>query len=116
MTAMSYKGLSARVEFDAEDEIFTGRIAGINDVVGFHAETASGLKAAFYEAVDSYLDACAQVGKPPERAFSGKLMLRVSPELHQRLALEAQLSGKSLNQLGEEVLSGYLAGHQGITA
>ncbi|MGJ3629913.1 type II toxin-antitoxin system HicA family toxin [Sphingomonas sp. MMS24-JH45] len=70
VTAMSYKGLSARVEFDADDEIFTGRVAGINDVVGFHSDTASGLKEAFREAVDGYLDACASIGREPERAFS----------------------------------------------
>jgi predicted HicB family RNase H-like nuclease len=116
MSAMSYKGLSARVEFDAEDELFTGRIAGINDVVGFHADTAGGLKEAFHEAVDGYLDACAKAGKEPERAFSGKLMLRVKPELHQRLALEAELSGKSLNQFGEEVLAAYLADRRDVAA
>jgi predicted HicB family RNase H-like nuclease len=55
-----YKGYSARVEFDDEDEIFVGRIAGINDVVGFHADTVEDLKAAFHEAVDDYLATCAR--------------------------------------------------------
>lgn len=109
MNTMTYKGLAARVEFDAEDEIFVGRIAGINDVVGFHADNAKDLKEAFHDAVDGYLEACKEAGKEPERAFSGKLMLRVKPELHQQLALAAELLGKSLNQLSEELLVRSLA-------
>ena len=35
---MSYKGYSARIDYDDEDGIFTGRIAGIRDGVGFHAD------------------------------------------------------------------------------
>ena len=105
MTVLSYKGFAARVEFDAEDELLVGRIAGINDVVGFHAETVRDLAEAFHEAVDDYIDTCRSAGKEPERAYSGKLMLRIRPELHQALALKASLAGKSLNQIGEEALA-----------
>lgn len=105
MNVMTYKGLSARIEFDAEDGLLVGRIAGINDIVGFHADNARDLVETFRGAVDDYLDTCASIGKEPERAFSGKLMLRVRPELHQALVLKAELAGKSLNQLGEEVLA-----------
>ncbi len=100
----SYKGYTARVEFDAEDEIFVGRLAGVNDVVGFHADTVEGLKAAFHEAVDDYLATCQKAGKSPEKPFSGRVMFRVAPETHARAALAAQLSGKSLNQWAEEAL------------
>lgn len=100
----SYKGYTARIEFDAEDEIFTGRIAGISDVVGFHADTVKGLKAAFREAVDDYLDTCARLSKPPQKAYSGQLMFRVSPELHASAAVAAEVAGKSLNAWAEEVL------------
>jgi predicted HicB family RNase H-like nuclease len=105
MKAMNYKGYAARVEFDAEDEIFTGRIAGIRDVIGFHADNVADLKEAFHEAVDDYLDTCAKTGKEPQRPYSGNLMLRVGPEVHSKAALAAELSGKSLNQWGEEVLA-----------
>jgi len=107
--AMSYKGYSARVEYDDDDGIFFGRIAGIRDGVGFHADNVAGLKEAFHEAVDDYLETCAKVGKAPAKPYSGKVMLRVSPELHARLALAAELKGKSINQLGEEALEGALA-------
>jgi predicted HicB family RNase H-like nuclease len=112
MKALSYKGFSAAVEFDADDMIFVGRVAGLNDVVGFHANTVDGLVQAFEEAVDDYLETCAMIGKPPEKAHSGKVMLRVSPELHARLARAAELAGKSLNQWGEEVLERALEGER----
>ena len=116
MTLMTYKGFAARIEFDADDELFVGRVAGINDVIGFHADTAQELKAAFHDAVDGYLDACAKIGKAPERAYSGKLMLRVRPELHQQLALASEASGRSINQIGEEALAAYVGRKVGLAA
>jgi predicted HicB family RNase H-like nuclease len=102
---MSYKGYSARVEYDDEDGIFVGRIAGIRDVVGFHADSVSELKEAFHEAVEDYLETCASIGKEPQKAFSGQMMFRVSPDLHRKAAVAAELAGKSLNQWAEDVLS-----------
>jgi len=98
------KGYAARVEFDAEDRIFFGRIAGIADGVGFHSDTVDGLVAAFEEAVEDYLETCARLGKQPDRPYSGKLMLRVDPSVHAKAALAAKLTGQSLNQFGEEAL------------
>ncbi len=105
MKAMSYRGYAARIEFDVEDEIFAGRVAGIRDVVGFHADNVEDLKAAFHEAVDDYLATCEAVGKEPQKSYSGNLMLRVGTDVHSRAALAAELSGKSLNQWSEEVLA-----------
>lgn len=102
---LTYKGYSAKIEFDAEDRIFFGRLAGINDGVSFHADTVAELIEAFHEAVEDYLETCAKIGKKPERAYSGKLMLRVDPALHARVARAAELSGKSINQWGEEALN-----------
>jgi len=102
---LEYRGYSAAVEFDADDELFAGRIAGISDVIGFHADTVSGLKAAFRESVDDYLAACQKIGKAPEKPYSGKVMFRIAPAVHAQAALAAQLEGKSLNQWGEEALA-----------
>jgi predicted HicB family RNase H-like nuclease len=101
---LRHKGYSARVEFDADDRIFFGRLAGIADGVGFHADTVEGLVAAFEDAVDDYLETCARIGKKPDKPYSGKLMLRVDPSVHAKAALAAQLAGKSLNQFSEEAL------------
>ncbi len=56
MTVLTYQGYSAQVEYDADDKIFFGRIAGLRDGVGFHAETVEGIRVVFKEAVDDYLD------------------------------------------------------------
>jgi predicted HicB family RNase H-like nuclease len=108
MNILSYKGFAAAVEFDADDMILIGRIAGINDVIGFHGDRPQDLVAAFRDAVDDYLDTCAKLGKEPERTYSGKVMLRVEPEVHASIALAAQLTGRSINQLGEEALRVYV--------
>ncbi|MGV3551853.1 type II toxin-antitoxin system HicB family antitoxin [Rhizobium sp.] len=105
MNAMHHKGYSARIDYDDEDEIFFGHLVGINDIIGFHAETVAELKAAFIEAVEDYLATCAQIGKEPNKPYSGKLMFRVKPELHANAARAASLEGKSLNQWAEEVLT-----------
>nr|WP_244494745.1 type II toxin-antitoxin system HicB family antitoxin [Ensifer sp. Root127] len=63
MNTMTYNGYHARIEFDAEDEVFFGRIAGISDVIGFHGDSVAELKKAFHEAVDDYLETCRKLAK-----------------------------------------------------
>ncbi|HWK44354.1 MAG TPA: type II toxin-antitoxin system HicB family antitoxin [Stellaceae bacterium] len=104
MNKLSYGGFMARVEFDAEDGLFVGRIAGINDVVGFHADTVASLIETFHEAVDDYVMTCERLGREAQKPYSGKLMFRVAPETHATAALAAEMAGKSLNQWGEEAL------------
>ncbi|NML76898.1 type II toxin-antitoxin system HicB family antitoxin [Rhizobium sp. S-51] len=105
MNVMHYKGFSARIEFDAEDEIFFGNIAGLDDVVGFHGESVNQLKQAFHDAADDYIETCRKLGREPHKSYSGKMMFRVDPDVHARAARAAELSGKSLNQWAEEALS-----------
>ena len=101
---MIYKGYMARIEFDERNEIFVGKIIGIADSISFHGETVEELKDDFHAAVEHYLADCAASGRTPLKAASGKLMLRVSPEVHARALTIAKTSGKSLNQWAEEVL------------
>ena len=104
MKGMVYNGYAARIEFDPDDEIFFGKIAGIRDSVSFHADTVADLKAAFHEAVDDYVATCEKVGKAPQKPYSGNLMLRVDPAVHSAAAVAAELAGKSLNEWSEEVI------------
>ncbi|MBL4767323.1 MAG: type II toxin-antitoxin system HicB family antitoxin [Rhodobacteraceae bacterium] len=104
MNAMTHEEYSARIEFDAEDEIFFGKIAGIQDVVGFHADTVMDLKAAFHEAVDDYVATCTKIGKDPQKPYFGKVMFRINPETHRRAAVSAELAGVSLNQWAEDII------------
>lgn len=104
MNTMSYKGYAARVEFDPEDRIFVGHLAGVRDIVGFHGASVDELEHAFHEAVDDYLAACKKLGQSPERPASGKLMLRIAPEDHAAALRAAELAGMSLNQWAGETL------------
>ncbi|WP_438866117.1 type II toxin-antitoxin system HicB family antitoxin [Pseudomonas abieticivorans] len=102
---MNYKGYAARIEYSEEDGLFVGHIAGIRDVVGFHGESVQELRTAFYEAVDDYLSACEKFGRAPQKPYSGKLSLRLEPELHATVALKAELSHKSINQWVSDALN-----------
>ena len=102
---MSYNGYNARIAYDDDDGIFFGRIAGIRDGVGFHADNVAQLRAAFHEAVDDYLATCAKLGKSPQRPYSCYVMFRITPEAHARVALAAEVAGMSLNQWAAEKLT-----------
>jgi predicted HicB family RNase H-like nuclease len=62
MNTMNHKGYIARIEFDEEDRIFTGRLMGIEDIVTFHGESVAELETAFHDAVNHYLEVCAKRG------------------------------------------------------
>ncbi|MCK5689410.1 type II toxin-antitoxin system HicB family antitoxin [Myxococcota bacterium] len=104
MNSMTYSGYTARIEYDDEDEIFVGHLAGIRDIVSFHGVTVDELKATFHEAVDHYLAVCKERDEKPQKPYSGNLMLRVSADIHAAVATAAQVDGKSINQWASEVL------------
>ena len=104
MSMMMYKGYIARIEYSEEDGCFVGHIAGIRDVIGFHGESVSELRAAFADAVEDYLETCEKLGRAPQKPYSGKIMLRVDPVLHARVAALAEAQGKSLNAWTQELL------------
>ncbi len=101
---MTYKGYKARIEFDPRDDIFAGKIVGTADSITFHGATVKELRADFQAAVDHYIADCEATGRTPLKAASGKMMLRVSPEVHAKALATAKTLGKSLNQWAEEVL------------
>lgn len=104
MTPMHYKGYAAKIEYSDEDGCFIGHIAGIRDVVGFHGDSVEEMRAAFHEAVEDYLDTCEKIGRAPQKLYSGKVMLRIEPALHAKVAMRAEASGKSLNQWARDAL------------
>ncbi|GAB2956070.1 type II toxin-antitoxin system HicB family antitoxin [Aquaspirillum soli] len=104
MNLMTYKDYSARIEYSDEDGCFIGHIAGIRDVVGFHGESVAELRAAFEEAVDDYLVTCEKLNRSPQRPYSGKVMLRIDPSIHAKVAMLAEAQGKSINAWAQEAL------------
>ncbi len=105
INTMVYKGYTARVEFDPRDEIFVGRVLGIEDRITFHGETVAKLRAGFHTAIDHYMADSAAQGRTPQRPYSGKILLRLPPEVHARVAMIAEAKGKSLNQWAAEILA-----------
>jgi predicted HicB family RNase H-like nuclease len=95
---MKYKRYEATVEFDAEDRVFHGRVAGLRDVVTFEGDSVEALERAFRESVDDYLALCKEQGQPPDKPFSGQFLVRIDPDLHRKAAMAAERAGKSLNR------------------
>ncbi|MET3120892.1 putative HicB family RNase H-like nuclease [Oxalobacteraceae bacterium GrIS 2.11] len=110
MNAMTHKGYLAKIDYSDEDELFTGRLAGIDDVVGFHGSSVTELKAAFVEAVEDYIDTCKKLGKKPQKTYSGRFVLRIEPEINARAAIAAETEGKSLNAwIGDAIIEKQLS-------
>ena len=104
MNTMNHKGYTARIEFDERDNIFVGRVLGLHTMISFHGETVTELRSALETAIEEFLRDCKEKAVRPEKPASGKLMLRVPPEVHGAALVAAQAAGKSLNQWATEVL------------
>lgn len=95
---MEYQGYHAQIEYDAEDEIFVGKVFGLADSLNFHGTSVSELEEMFHQSIDNYLQMCAETGKTPEKEFKGSFNIRISPELHKEISLHAAQEGITLNQ------------------
>ena len=92
-----YKGYTATVQFDPDEMLLHGRIDNIRDVVTFHATSTSEVQREFEAAVDDYLAYCAEREEEPEKPYSGRILVRMEPELHRAFATTAERAGQSLN-------------------
>jgi predicted HicB family RNase H-like nuclease len=101
---LEHRGYRGHVEYDDEARLFHGEVAGLRDVVTFQGRSVEEIEESFRDSVEDYLEYCEQRGEDPDRAYSGKFLVRVDPELHRKVALRAELEGKSLNQLISEQL------------
>jgi predicted HicB family RNase H-like nuclease len=105
---LEYKGYHTKVEFDSVDFVLRGKIEGITDYVNFECMTIKDVEKEFHNAVDDYLKFCAEVGKNPEKEYKGSFNIRISPELHRRLALLAFANGDTLNASVEKAIAAYV--------
>jgi predicted HicB family RNase H-like nuclease len=94
---MEYKSYIGTVTFDEDAELFHGEVINLNDVITFQSDTVEGLKREFQASVDDYLEFCEQRGERPDKPFSGKLTLRIDPDLHRDLYIKSRKENKSLN-------------------
>ena len=104
-TAMiEYKGYRATVDFDGEAKVFYGEVIDLNDVITFQGESVKELEQAFHDSVDDYLEFCKERGEKPEKPFSGKFVVRISPALHRAITLCAAEHKESVNTYVRDVL------------
>jgi len=101
---LRYKGYTGQVNFDADAEIFHGEVIDTRDVITFQGRNVKELKRAFKDSIDDYLNFCKSRQEKPDKPFSGKFVLRLTPDLHHKVYLLAMQSGKSLNSWIREVL------------
>ena len=97
MSVLTYKGYHGRFEYDEDADIFHGQVMNLTDVITFQGRSIDELKQALADSVEDYLGFCAEEGKTPEKPYSGRFNVRLNPEVHQRIALEAARNGVSLN-------------------
>ena len=98
VNSMTYKGYFAKINFDERDSIFWGKVIGIKDSITFEGETVAQLTEDFHNSIDHYLADCKKEGRTHDKPYSGKLTLRVSPNIHAEIAAAATHAGKSLNK------------------
>lgn len=101
---MTYKGYVGKVEYDDEARIFTGIVINTRAVITFQGSSVDELEREFKASIDDYLAWCKQDGVEPERPYSGKLNIRIRPAVHERAAVQAKLSGISLNTFIERAI------------
>jgi predicted HicB family RNase H-like nuclease len=99
---LKYKDFIGSVQFSSDDEIFFGKVEGVNDLVTFEGATVAKLKKAFKDAADDYLELCEEVGKEAFKSFKGSFNVRLNPELHSMAFKKATMQGKTLNQFVKE--------------
>ncbi len=97
MNTFTYNGYNGAVEVDPKAGILFGRVLDLDAILTFEAETVRDAEHAFRDTVDDYLAWCAERGKQPEKPFSGKLVLRIAPEVHRDAVIAATRERKSLN-------------------
>ena len=102
---MEYKGYLSRVEFDDEANIFHGEVINIRDVITFQGKSVDELRKAFEDSVEDYLAFCAERGEEPDKPFSGRFTVRLSPEQHRKVVLAAEKAGRDIEMWVEETLT-----------
>lgn len=104
MNILSYKGYQGRFEYDPEADLFHGEVLHLADVITFQGRSIDEMKQALEDSVEDYLEFCARKGRQPEKPYSGRFNVRLTPEMHRRIASKAAEDGKSLNTWVAEVL------------
>ena len=107
METLKHKGFIGSIQANLEDNTLYGKVLGLNKntLITYEGITLSELRADFVQAVEDYINHCKEHNLPLHKSYSGTFNVRITPELHARLAMSAQLSGLSLNAYIQKVLA-----------
>lgn len=97
MNTMKYKGFLGSVAFSEKDDLFFGKVEGIEGLVNFEGASVAELKSAFHEAVDDYIAYCQENNVECHKSYTGSINVRLSPEVHSQIAVLAKQLGISIN-------------------
>ncbi len=109
---LKYKNYLGTVSFNADDELFYGKVYGLNDLITFQGTSVAELKEAFIASVEDYLKTCSRLGKEPDRSFKGSFNVRVNSDLHRQAAFIAGKNQISLNDFVKKAIH-YAIKHEG---
>jgi len=100
-----YKGFIGSVNFSAEDNIFIGKVEDVNDLITFEGKSVDELTNAFHYVVDEHIKDCERENIPAKKSYKGSFNVRLTPELHRKIAMTARSQGQSLNKFINKTLS-----------
>lgn len=111
MDILKYNDYEGTAELDMTRGVCRGKILFINDLVTYEASQPSELQKEFEDAVDDYVETCAELGREPQKSLKGQFNVRVPQELHRRSALRALTDSVSLNDVVVCALDAYVNAH-----
>ncbi len=95
---LDYKGYIGEAVYDDEMGMFAGKIVNAKAIGTFYGKTVEELENEFRETIDYYLDLCQRKSLEPEKPFSGRFNLRLTPELHRKIYIASSDEGVSINR------------------
>ncbi|MDR1356188.1 MAG: type II toxin-antitoxin system HicB family antitoxin [Tannerellaceae bacterium] len=101
---LTYKGFIGSVHFLSDDNVFFGKVEGINDLITFEGETVKELTDAFHYMVDEHITDCEKENVPVEKSYNGSFNIRLTPNLHRQVAIAAKMRGSTLNSFVKEAI------------
>ena len=109
MDYLEYKGYKGSVEYSKADDCLFGKVQGLSKVtILYEGNTLDELKKDFEDGIDSYLEACKADGVEPAKPYSGRLNLRMSSELHSRVAAAVSATGTTINDFINKAITNEL--------
>ncbi|WP_087688017.1 type II toxin-antitoxin system HicB family antitoxin [Pandoraea sp. PE-S2R-1] len=112
---LDHKGYVGSIDTSLEDDVLHGKILFINDLVTYEGQTLGELRKAFVEAVDFYLDTCAENDVEPDKPCSGGFNVRIPPATHRAAQIAAARRGVSLNEFVGEAIANEVSGARMVT-